>query len=394
MVYDSIIIGAGLIGSAAAKYLSKYQEKVALIGPDEATALEDGIVFSSHYDQSRIQRIIGKDEVWTLLNQQSVNEYTSLENETNIHFHSGVGCLYVNPYGSDAYLDKVPEQAKKNSHDYQLLQNSGLIHSAFPDFNFPSTSKGMFEASPSGYINPRLLIKAQQNVFQKNGGEIFCDTINDVSYSNEEIKITTITDKIFLAKKVLLAPGAFINFFDLLKRKLVLNLKSETNIWVQVSKEEAQRLSSLPSLLYEIAETEIQNIYLVHPVQYPDGRFYLKMGGNLPGDIFFKNISEIQDWFKSGDNSNNCEILKNELMKLLPSLSIEGCSLRKCIVAFTKHGKPYIGEAEKGFYFISGGNGYSAMCSDALGKIASTLLLENLFPKEFSQNDFQPVFID
>jgi hypothetical protein len=45
--------------------------------------------------------------------------------------------------------------------------------------------------------------------------------------------------------------------------------------------------------------------------------------------------------------------------------------------------------------FVSaGGNGYSAMSSDALGKIAATLLLENKFPKEFLQEDFEPVFAD
>jgi prephenate dehydrogenase len=40
MIYESIIIGRGLIGSAAAKYISRSQKNVALIGPDEETALE------------------------------------------------------------------------------------------------------------------------------------------------------------------------------------------------------------------------------------------------------------------------------------------------------------------------------------------------------------------
>lgn len=60
MVYECIIIGRGLIGSAAAKYISNSQTNVALIGPDEATVLKQGIVFASHYDRARIQRIVGK----------------------------------------------------------------------------------------------------------------------------------------------------------------------------------------------------------------------------------------------------------------------------------------------------------------------------------------------
>ncbi len=394
MIYDSIIIGQGLIGSAAAKYLSRTQENVAIIGPDESTALKEGIIFSSHYDQSRIQRIMGKDETWTLLNKLSVEQYSSLEEQSNIRFHSGVGCLYVNPYGSDFYLDKVSEQGKKFGLNFQSFPNSESINSAFPQFNFPSSSKGMFEDAPSGYINPRLLIQAQLSIFQKNGGKIFNETANDLNYANGEFVISTLSGKIYHSKKILLATGAFINFFNILKRKLVLNLKSETTIWAKVSNEEGKRLSGLPSLLYEIEEPEIQNIYLLPPVQYNDGSYYVKMGANIPGDIFFKDLKEIQHWFEDIERDNNIDLMRNALNQLIPKLSAEEYFLKKCIVAFTPHGKPYIGEAESGLYFVSGGNGYSAMCSDALGKITSTLLLENKFPGEFSPKDFEPVFVN
>jgi sarcosine oxidase len=394
MIYDSIVIGRGMIGSAAAKYLSQSKQNVLLIGPDEERSEKEGIVFSSHYDQSRVQRIIGKDETWTLLNQQSANEYDSLENEAGIQFHSNVGCLYVNPYGSDAYLDNISKLAKKFNQNHQLFQNGASIHSFFPDFNFPPASEGMFEPSPSGFINPRLLIKAQLKMFEKNAAEILSDTINGISYENDEIKITTITGKIFYSKKVLLATGAFINFFNLLERKLDLKLKSETNILAKVSAAEAHRLAKLPSLLYEIMEPEIQNIYLVHPLQYPDGNYYIKMGANLPEDVFFNSLKETQDWFKSEINSAVLQTMQSALLRIISTLSLEECFLKKCIVAFTKHGKPYIGATGKGLYFAAGGNGYSAMCSDALGKIAATLLLENQFPKGFSQKNFEPVFAE
>ena len=395
MIYDSIVIGKGLIGSAAAKYLSQSQKKVAVLGPDEAMAINEGIVFSSHYDQARIQRIIGKDAIWTLLNQQSADQYAALEKETRIHFHSKVGCLYVNPYGNDTYLDNVPEQAKHFNKNYQLFQNGESLHSSYPDFHFPAIAKGMFEASPSGHINPRLLINAQLSVFQKNGGEIFNDTAKDIIYGNGIIKTITLSGKIYNSKKVLLAPGAFVNFLNILKIKLLLNIKSETTIWVKVSAAEAHRLAKLPSLLYEIAEPEILNIYLVRPVQYPDGEYYLKMGANLPGDIFFNNLKEIQDWFKNGNSNSNLETIQNALKAIMPGLSIKECLTKRCIITFTKHGKPYIGAADnKGLFVAAGGNGYSAMCSDALGKIASTLLLEGVFPNKFHREAFQPVFAD
>ena len=57
MIYESIIVGRGLIGSAAAKYISRSQKNVALIGPDEATTSEQQIVFASHYDRQEFKEL-------------------------------------------------------------------------------------------------------------------------------------------------------------------------------------------------------------------------------------------------------------------------------------------------------------------------------------------------
>ncbi|HEY8659681.1 MAG TPA: FAD-dependent oxidoreductase [Hanamia sp.] len=395
MIYDCIVIGKGLIGSAAAKYLSQSQKKVAVLGPDETQAINDGIVFSSHYDESRIQRVIGKDATWTLLNQQSADGYANLEKESEITFHSKVGCLYVNPYGNDAYLENAPALAKITTQKFQHFKSSDALYSSFPGFHFPKQAKGMFESSPSGHINPRLLIKAQLKIFKKNGGEILNDVVNDISYSNGNFKIATLAGKKYQSKKILLAPGAFANFLNLLKRKLLVNIKGETTILVKVNAEEAHRLAKLPSLLYEIAEPEIQNIYLVRPLQYPDGEFYIKMGANLPGDLYFNNLEDIQEWFKIGNSNKNLETMKNALMAIMPELAIEDCLTKRCIVTFTRHGHPYIGSTDqKDLFIAAGGNGYAAMCSDAIGKIAATLIQEGFFPKGFSSKDFHPVFID
>lgn len=394
MIFDSIIIGAGLIGSAAAKYISEAEKNVALIGPDEEKVLNEKVVFASHYDSSRIQRAFGTDEVSTLSNLQSAAQYDAIEEESNIHFHSKEGCLYVNPSGMDTYLKNTNKFAEIFDITYQRFPSGESLKSFAPDFNFPGTANGIFEPSPSGHINPRQLIKAQQFLFQKNGGVIFNDTVKTVNHENGMLKIETLSRKTYHSKKVLLSPGAFINFFDLLKRKLLLRLKSETTIWAKVSADEVSRLSKMPALLYKINEPEIQEIYLVRPIEYPDGNFYLKMGANFPGDMYFNNLEEIQRWFKNENDGSNLNIAKAALMHLIPKLSVEECYEKKCIVSYTQHGKPYIGEVEDNIFVAAGGNGYSAMCSDALGKIAATVLIDRQFPKEFSQNDFRPVFIE
>ncbi len=394
MMFDSVVIGKGLIGSAATRYLSQYQKDVAVIGPDEPEDPNTALVFSSHYDQARVQRIIGTDTIWTLLNLQSANEYPFLQKETNINFHSGVGCLYVNPAGKDSYLDQIQSQGDKFSLKYRHFENAGAIHNSFPEFNFTGSSEAICEGSPSGHINPRLLAKAQLELSKKNGAEIITDIATGLDYKKNHIQIRTLRGGLYEARKVLLCPGAFINSLNLTENKLAVTLKSETTILAKVSEEEAQRLSNLPSLLYEIQIPEYQNIYLIRPVKYADGNYYLKMGCNLPEDIYFDKLEDIQHWFKLGDSDGNLKKLRDALMSIMPKLEAENFLTKRCIVSYTRHRKPYIGALnDDGLFVAAGGNGYAAMCSDAIGRIASHFIIKNTFPAEYSAETFVPVLM-
>ncbi|XP_060073896.1 uncharacterized protein LOC132553653 [Ylistrum balloti] len=74
-MYDLCVIGAGLIGSAAARHASQQNgTKVCLIGPEEPQerSLESTReIFGAHYDEGRITRCSDPDPVWAALAQRS-----------------------------------------------------------------------------------------------------------------------------------------------------------------------------------------------------------------------------------------------------------------------------------------------------------------------------------
>ena len=392
MIYDTIIIGRGLIGTAAAKYLSRTKKRVALIGPDEATTAREKIVFASHYDATRIQGLVGKDAITTILNQQSAHAFAQLENETGIQFRSEEGCLTVFPDNADFFIKEYETRAKNFDIPYRIAESGDWLKELTPEFTFPSSAKGFYELAPAGHINPRLLIQAQQIVFEKNGGEIFNETVKEIFFEKNLIKITCFSGQIFEAEKVLLATGAFTNFFHLLKNKVQLKLKSESTVWVKVEQEEASKLQSLPALLYKINQPGIQDIYLIQPVKYPDGNYYLKIGANISGDQFFSTSEEITNWF---NYSGSLEVsgLLHALQVILPQLSYSEYFEKRCIVCYTPHGKPFVGPIdERSLFIAAGGNGYGAMSSDALGNIAATMMGQGRFPAGISAEAFVPVF--
>src|SRR5687767_5274099 len=54
-----VVVGKGMIGSAAARHLAGLTDGVVLVGPDEpAERAAHDDVFGSHYDEGRIYRVL------------------------------------------------------------------------------------------------------------------------------------------------------------------------------------------------------------------------------------------------------------------------------------------------------------------------------------------------
>lgn len=391
--FDVIVIGKGLVGSAAAKYLSASQKNVALIGPDEPTNYNNAMVFASHYDQARVQRMIGKDEAWTKLNIDSARQYVSIQKQTGIDFHDPVGCLYVNPSGKDIYLENAMMITEQFQTNFESFYSGTEINNKYPDFHFSETAHGLFESSPAGSINPRLLIKAQLKLLEENNGTVIRDTVVNIAHIGTEYLVETSEGSSYFAHRILLAAGSFINYFNLLPKKLSLVIKSEVVLLARLNETDAENLSNIPSLLYEIDNGEVEGIYLVRPLKYPDGEWWLKMGCNLPEDILFDDITQVQHWFRQGDSDQYIPRMKDALMSIMPRIKPVDFQTKRCIINRSVHGRPYIGESsEQGLFVASGCNGYSAMCSDAIGFVISYLMKEGIFPEGYRSADFEPVY--
>ncbi|HEX2148271.1 MAG TPA: FAD-dependent oxidoreductase, partial [Pseudorhizobium sp.] len=114
--FKYIIVGAGMMGAAAARHLSRRIDGVALIGPAEPANLQDHDgVFASHYDEARITRTIDPDPIWARLAHQSIARYDAIAAESGIGFYTECGCLLVGPQRTQeaSYLANVLAAAKR-----------------------------------------------------------------------------------------------------------------------------------------------------------------------------------------------------------------------------------------------------------------------------------------
>ena len=93
-----IVVGAGLMGSAAARHLAKMGAKVALVGPGEPVdkGSHQG-VFASHYDAARITRKIDTRPNWGRFSQASISRYREIEDLGGVRFFHPVGAVIAGP---------------------------------------------------------------------------------------------------------------------------------------------------------------------------------------------------------------------------------------------------------------------------------------------------------
>ena len=391
--FSTIVIGKGLVGAAAAKYLAAAQTGVAVIGPDEPTDYATATVFASHYDQARVQSRLGRNAVWTCLNADAVGQYASIQAESGIEFHRPVGCLYVSSDGVDAHLAEAPAVSARYGLPFTAYTSGRELMDDFGAYRFPASAQGLFEPAPTGLINPRALIQAQLTLLQRRGGTTIRETVVDVSRADGLFRVSTREGKVYETPRVLVAAGSFVNLCGLVPRPLSLVSKSEVVLLARVSAAEAAAMAGLPSLLYKIDDGTIEGIYLIQPVRYPDGAWYLKMGCNMPEDIFFKRLEDVQAWFRTGDSDRFIPRLAQALRALLPDLAVEAYLTKRCIISRTAHGRPYIGETDQAGLFVAGGcNGTSAMSSDAIGSVAAHQMTQGGLPAGYPADAFELVW--
>lgn len=131
-------------------------------------------------------------------------------------------------------------------------------------------------------MNPRNYILANKTIAQRNG----CDIVNEVVCDVDErrqpgadayVRLTIKRSRaVITARKVLLCTGGFINFERLLPNpglEIDIDPLTEMAVLIELSREDAERMSNMPSILVFIPDAkDPRNSYILPPVKYPDGK--------------------------------------------------------------------------------------------------------------------------
>lgn len=366
------IIGAGMIGAAAARHLSQAGHEVILIGPDEPQdkANHDG-VFASHYDAGRITRGLATDPFWAQASLNSIARYRDIETQSGLSFFSEVGTLVAGPHDAPM-IANVGRVAEDLGIDAQCFSHEDL-RARFPYFHFAPEDIGYYESQNAGTIDPRKLVAAQIHLAREAGAHIERSIARDLHDSGTGVEISTHRGTI-KADHAIVAAGGFSE--ALLKRDLGLTVFARTVALFEVSEEEARRLSKCPSLIYR--DYAGNDPYLLPPIRYPDGKIYLKLGGDPEDKILAPDT--IAAWFRSGGSAQVGAHLTAQMRARMPDLDMLSVSTDACVTTFTTSDRPLLERHSDRITLATAGCGAAAKCSDELGRLAGEIALGRQLP--------------
>ncbi|MEZ4730813.1 MAG: FAD-dependent oxidoreductase [Caldilineaceae bacterium] len=374
--FDIAVIGNGMMGAAATRYLRAAGLEVAAIGPNEPADWQNHQgVFASHYDQGRITRIIDPDEVWGLLGKRSIAVYPEVEAQSSIKFHHAASCLRVSadPTAPGDTILQAEQVGRTHDAAFTIERVGEGLDDIFPFLQFPVGALALWERGGAGYVNPRQLVQAQLTIAAQQGATVVPEAVTALTTTPSGVTVTTTAGQQIQARNALIAAGAYSGW--LLQRPLDLRRKAVTVLLAELAAPEAGRLRALPSIIYRLDNHPVlASIYSLPPIVYPDGKTYLKIGGTLRETKYVYTANEVRDWFQSTGNPVEVEALREVLLTMIPELAIQSFRSKPCVVTYTAHDYPYIDQVEEQIYVAAGGCGASAKSSNELGRIAALLV--------------------
>lgn len=391
--FKYVVVGRGMMGSAAARHLTLEVDSVAVIGPDEpADRTSHEGVFASHYDEARITRTFDDNRVWSELASRSIDRYGDLEAASGIRFFTEAGCLFsAPPQAPGTYMARALDVCAARGLSVETIPAARLTE-RFPHMRFPAVHSGYFEARRAGHVNPRALVRAQSVMAQRQGAQMIAETAVRLDDRGDMVAVTTAEGRTVTADRVLVAAGGFTNPCGLLPLPVDMRATARTIVFFELDEARLSLFRAMPSTVV-FAERDEDLVYILPPVRYPDGKTYLKIGGDSERQSF-SDLSGIGAWFRSDGDRREAEHLTGIALSLMPGLEGTPVTSGSCIASFTSSSYPFVGfTPSPRIAVMTGGNFVAAKCSDEIGRLGARLMIDGHLSDGDFGRELKPQFV-
>jgi sarcosine oxidase len=211
--FDVAVVGLGAVGGATAYQLARQNARVLGIdrhAPPHALA-------SSHGGTRITREAIGEGEHLTPLARRSHQLWREIEVQTGASLLSTSGVLIISSPNKTSFthvenfFENTIATARKHGIAHEVL-DADAIRERYPQFRVHDEELGYFEPG-AGFVRPEACIAAQLNLARRYGADIhISEHVKAFATTADEVLLTTEANE-YRAKKVVLAPGAWLPDF-------------------------------------------------------------------------------------------------------------------------------------------------------------------------------------
>jgi len=398
-MYDVCIVGAGSIGSSAAKHLTEANPhlKVLLVGPFEPKDRSSIDIHGAYFDLGRITRKLDSEPIWMDLNRRSMERYTDIEQRSGINFFKEVGFLGIG-LSKGPYISSLQANALKEKVPIRYL-NRAQLKEQCPYLNLQDSSVGIYTKKDAGYVNIRNLVLAQRQLAQQSGCIIIDKIVRKIHPQHTSGSHTVVLEDgtAIKTQKVLLCTGAFTHCRDLLPDILPADAETQAEgvIKIEIPESQLNEFSNMPSIVIREDPDSVpvqrrSMCYILPPILYPDDKYYLKIGHGKLCPAPVDTPEQINGWYnRNGEHGVVEKYLDNMKAVFFPTLANNRHIYDYCVTAHTPSGYPYIDMVTPSIGVAIIGNGRSAKNCDELGNIAARMITAGCWSSDIPQTVFK-----
>lgn len=403
MIYQTIVIGGGLMGSSAAWHLAKEGKKVLLL--EQQTAVYTG---GSSFGEARIARNLGPEgDIWAYLHRKSVEETQILLDFlnkkssskyciTDIYTTSPVSYIF---YGEKPKLGGF-ETVLDTRLDFCKYATTEEEAQTYFGAHLPKNASALIREyrEHSGTMNPHLLIQKLHLAIQQKQSEIWYDSkVLKIEKKDNFYELQVLQKGreliVLRAEKIISAAGPFTGallsnlttrFQELInpQRVFLAFFKPKKEVYNQLTESQKQALLDAYPAIYFTSELSFAMVEKIDT----DGLPIIKIGGHFcrsqienMDTVWQQPLAENEiQWAKENtlQHLNDCKIpLKDEDLIFYRGYS--------CVYSLTSSEIPLVtncldenNQPDANFVVMGGMSGVGAKGAMAYGLMAANLLLQ------------------
>lgn len=377
--FEVLVVGAGPIGAATARWLAEENHRVTVVGPREPESHADATTpWSGHYDQGRIGAIDAM-YVPTVLGTRAMRRFPALEESSGITFTSAMPVLTTFPAdGAPAADDSTASWRNIDALLANVAEFGGRaevlgteeVAARFPQLRVPAGEVAVLQEDAL-LVNPRRITEAEMLLAEKAGATRLEDEVTALERSGERWLARLRSGEPVVADRVVVAVGAYTNASGLLAPHAPGALQAAvfgcTIVLLEVDGPDA---ADFPG--YMFSSDHYGGGLVTPPRQYPDGRWYLKCAGGELVDNPLATTDDIDAWVRTGGSASEVDFFRDFVAETIPGVRVSRAVTKPCLPTFNASGLPYIDTVADGLVLATEGE-RGVMMADEIGRLAAGL---------------------